>query len=102
MAHSIHAVDQEESSMSSNTNDAIAAGNSYFLHVRDDGTELRFEREPKDLQRRTHYIRIIAVDGDWITEETTLTGERPYPHGLGWEHARSHKWRRTRWLVTNK
>jgi hypothetical protein len=91
-------VDRGEAMMntSNNTDDVvIAAGSSYFLHVEPDGRELRLAREPRELERQTHCVRVIAVDGDSVVEETTLT-TATIPCGRGWEYLGNNSWRRTR------
>jgi hypothetical protein len=76
----------------------IAPGNTYFLHVTPDGTELRFSEEPENLYWKTHLVRIVEVDGDFVVEETTLPGKGlPMPpHGAGWESVGNRTWRRQR------
>jgi len=89
----------ESNEMNNNNTDdvVIAPGATYFLHVTAAGTELRFEREPRDLPRKTHFVRVISVNGDEVIEETTLTGIGiPHPHGAGWKHVGGTTWRRKR------
>lgn len=69
----------------------LREGSTYFLHVEDDGTELRFaDAEPTKFYKQTHFVTVIDVDDvtGMITEETSLTGKakpwRPRPHGTGW------------------
>ena len=88
--------------MSSNNTDpapdVVAEGSSYFLHVTAAGEEQRFSKEPAHLHWQTHLVKIIEVEDNTVTEQTTLILRGP-PHGMGWRHVHGHTYRRTRFLV---
>ena len=91
-------------------NKQLDSDDSYFLHVRSDGTEVRLKQEPKELANRTHLVTIINVEADGtLVEEVRVKYPAPSepqgspsPYGSGWEYhsyglsERTQNWRRRR------
>jgi hypothetical protein len=80
----------------------LRCGDSYFLHVRPDGTEVRLKREPGELFWKTHYVTVIDTELDGtLVEEVELRGIGE-PHGSGWSyhsrdfHRETQIWQRRR------
>ena len=81
----------------------LKCDDTYFLHVRCDGTEVRLKSEPKELFRETHFVTVVCVEPDGhLVEEVEKNGALP-PHGRGWSfHHRGldtgwqQRWRRRR------